>query len=86
VSSRLFLDVGEIFRDLLPVVYANEARRSQVVWGRIEQALAFKTLQVAGQIVDQVVGTQDALVSAENIVSGRNEREVPLQSAVFWAE
>ena len=52
----------------------------------IEQALAFESLQVARQVVDQVIGAEDALVAAKNVVGRRDEGKVALQPAVLGAE
>ena len=41
-----------------------------------ENSLAFKSFQVAEGVVDQVVGVQDAFVSAENEVGWRDKGEV----------
>jgi hypothetical protein len=52
-------------------------RLSGVVRGRKEQRPALEVGEVSRPIVDQVVGVDDALVTAEHDLSGRHEREVP---------
>src|ERR1035437_1371464 len=77
---------GEVACHFLPVVDASEPGGGEVVGGGVEQALAFKAEQVAGQIVDEVVGAQNALVAAEDVVRGRDEGEMALQPAVLGAQ
>src|ERR1039458_7550751 len=77
---------GKIFVNLLPVVYAHKAGGGQVVGSGVEQALALEAHEVFGQVVDEIVGAKDGLVSAEDVVGGRDEGEVALQPAVLGAE
>jgi len=85
-QSGLFQDCREVLRHLPPVLYADEAGCRLIVRGGVEDSLAFEADQVAGHVVNEVVGAEDAFVAAENIVRGRNERKMALQPAVFWAE
>jgi len=40
------------------------------VGGRVEQALALKAEYVFGQVVDEIVGAEDGLVAAKDVVRG----------------
>src|ERR1039458_9366126 len=79
-------DGGEVLGDLLPVVYADEAGGGQVVGGGVEDSLTFKAEEVFGQVVNEVVGAEDGLVAAEDVMRGRDEGKVALQPAVLGAE
>jgi hypothetical protein len=86
LSGELIGDGGEEFGDLLPVVDAGVAGNGEVVGCGVEQALAVKELEVAGLIVDEEIGEEDGLVSAEDVVGGRDEGEVALQPTILGAE
>ena len=77
---------GEVVGDLLPVIDADEARGREVMRGGVEDALAFEADQVFGQVVDEIVGAEDGLVAAEDVMGGRDEGEMALQPAVLGAE
>src|SRR4051812_17841553 len=80
-------DEREVIRHFPPVIHADEvARRRQVVRRAVEQTLAFEALQVARQVVNQIVRAQNALVAAEHVILRRNEGEVPLQPAILRAQ
>src|ERR1700728_3492638 len=81
------LEVGqEDPRDLPPVVDAAKALNAVVVGRGKENALAFEAAEMQRLIVDQVMGVEDALVSAEDEVRRVQVRKVPAQPAVFRAE
>ena len=84
-SARLFWlwEIGEVGGDFFPVVDAEEAGGAEVVGGCVEEALTDEVLDVAGEIVDEVVGSQDAFVAAKNVVGLRNEGKVALEPAEF---
>src|SRR5579864_631839 len=69
-----------------PVVDASEADGGDVVRRGVEEAAAFKALEVAGQVVDEILGAENGLVAAEDVVGGRDEQEVALQPAILGAE
>src|ERR1039457_3217409 len=79
-------DGGEVLGNLLPVIDADEAGGGEVVGGGVEDALAFKAEEVFGQVVDEVVGAEDGLVAAEDVMRGRDEGKVALEPAVLGAE
>jgi hypothetical protein len=79
-------EVGEVRGYFFPVVDAEEAGGGEVVGGGVEEALALEAEEVFGQVVDEIVGAQDRLVAAEDVVGGRDEGEVALQPAVLGAE
>ena len=70
---------------MLPVIHADEAGGRQIVGRGIEQALALKAEEIAGQVIDEVVGAEDGLVAAEDVVGGRNEGEVALKEKTLSA-
>src|SRR5690348_10313002 len=79
-------DAGEVCGDLLPVVEARKTRGAEIVRSGIEQALAFEPRQVAGQVVDQIVGAENGLAAAKHIMLRRNEGKVALQPAVLGSQ
>jgi len=54
--------------------------------GGVEDALAFEALEIARQVVDEVVRAKNGFVAAEDVMRGRDEGEVALEPAVFGAE
>lgn len=79
-------DGGEIICDLGPVVDPDEPGGAEVMGCGEKQALAFKAEEVARQVVNEVVGTENGLVAAKNVMCRRNEREMPLQPTILWAK
>ena len=77
---------GEVLGDFFPVIDANETGRGQVVRSTVKEALAFKAEQILGQVVDQVVGAEDGLVAAKDVVGGRDEGKMTLEPAVLGAQ
>src|ERR1700749_1211342 len=71
----------ELF-DFQPVVHAQLCRNLCVVGGSEEHALTGEAFEVARHVVDEVVGMEDALVSAKDEMGGREERKVPPQPAI----
>src|SRR5690349_1870124 len=80
------MEAGDGVLHLLPAIYAVEACGRLVVRGREEQARATENVQVTWLIVDEEIGTQYGFIAAEDVMRGGNEREMPLQPPVLWAE
>jgi hypothetical protein len=59
--------------NLSPAGNPPKTGNSRIMGSGEEDSLAFESLQVPERVVDQVVGVQDALVSAENEVGRRDE-------------
>ena len=72
----------ELF-DFEPVVDAFEALDVDVVGRGVDDAFAFEAAELAGIVVDEIVGAEDALVAAVDDVRGRDEGEVLREPAVF---
>jgi hypothetical protein len=71
---------------VLPVVYLLVAGLLDVVGRGEEDALAAEAREVAGVVVYEVIGRDDALVAAEDFVARRHEREVLLQPPELGGE
>ena len=76
----------EVLDYLFPVIDADKACSGQVMGSGVEQALSIKAEDIFRQVVDEIVGAEDGLVSAEDVVGGRYLGKVALQPAVLGAE
>ena len=79
-------DGGEIFGDLLPILNSDETGIGEIVRRGEEEALAFEAKEIARKIVDEVVGAEDGLVAAEDVMGGRDEGEVALEPSILGTE
>src|ERR1039458_7422524 len=52
----------------------------------VEQSLAFEASEIPRLVVDEVVGAENSLVAAEDVMRGRDEGKVTLQPSVLGAE
>src|ERR1700744_2950072 len=79
-------DWEEELLDLSPPGDAGIAVDGSIVGGGKQNPLPLESLEVPVGVVDQVVGQQDAFVTAKHKMRGRNEGEVPAQPPVFRAK
>src|ERR1700691_1600694 len=76
----------EISGDILPVVDADEASCGKVLRRGVEKALAFKTKQIFGLVLDEVVCAEHLFIATEDVMRWRNERKMALQPTVFGTQ
>ena len=84
-AAQLFLAEEEGF-DFEPVADAGVAGDGGVVGRVVEDAFAGEAAQLAGVVVDEVVGAEDGFVAAEDDVRRGDEGEVLVQPTVFSVE
>src|SRR5665213_3959596 len=81
----LFLAEEELF-DFEPVADAGVGGEVDVVGGVVEDAGAGEGFELAGVVVDEVIGEEDGFVAAEDDVGVGEEREVALEPGVLGVE
>ena len=79
-------DCVKVIGNFAPVVHPNKTGCCEIVRRSIEQSLAFEASEIPGLVVDEIVGAEDGLVTAEDVVRGRDEGKMSLQPSVFGAE
>ena len=82
-KSHALLDSREDLAHILPRVDTRVAGLGRVVRRREEQRMPLEALEMARAVVDQVVGVDDTLVSTEDDLRRRDEREVPLEPTML---
>jgi hypothetical protein len=81
-SSPQFIRIDEQFSDFEPVADAGVAGDGDVVGGVVEDAGAVEAFELAGVVVDEVVGAEDGLVAAEDDVGVGDGGEVALEPSM----